>query len=280
MGLGAVAAAAGRRISGAETASVRFGCQTNAWRVNPANLDSLYAAVDKIAELGFAGFETGFRNLQAPPETLPAIRQRLERSALKFYGVHIFLGNRYDPDTHIAPVELYEKVAQTGAALGAQRLILSGAPAPDEESRKRKTDGLNRAGAYAAKLGLGLAYHNHWPEFDNGGAEIRALLAGTDPRAVGFLLDAGHAFRSGADVPAFVAANQARLAGLHLRDFAAKKQVPLGQGEFPLAQVAAALKQANWQGWVLAEEEREDGSKPGETAAAPALAALRKAFAA
>ena len=38
------------------------------------------------------------------------------------------------------------------------------------------------------------------------------------------------------------------------------------------------LKKTGWQGWVLAEEEREDGSKPGERAVAPAMAALRKQF--
>jgi hypothetical protein len=38
------------------------------------------------------------------------------------------------------------------------------------------------------------------------------------------------------------------------------------------------LRQNHWSGWALAEEERLDGSKPGNAAAAPAIAALHKAF--
>jgi sugar phosphate isomerase/epimerase len=254
-----------------------FGCQTNAWPVNPADRDTLFSAIHKIGELGYSGFETGFRNLQVAKEQLAEVKQRIADSGLTFYGIHIFLG-KYDEQSHIAPHALYEAVGQIGAALGAQRLILSGGAAAAAADLARKSAALNQAGAFAKGLGLSLAYHNHWPEFDNGGREIHALLQDTDPSLVGFLLDAGHAFRIGADVPAFVAANHARLVGLHLRDFAAKKQVPLGQGEFPLQQVAAALKHVNWQGWALAEEEREDGSKPGEAAAGPALAALRRAF--
>jgi sugar phosphate isomerase/epimerase len=130
----------------------------------------------------------------------------------------------------------------------------------------------------AKQRGLKLAYHNHDQEFSNSAWEFHGLLRLTDPNLIGFLLDAGHAFQGGADVPAFLEENHRRIIGLHLRDYRDGKQVPLGSGDFPLAQVAALLKKTGWQGWVLAEEEREDGSKPGERAVAPAMAALRNQF--
>ena len=259
------------------TPGISLACQTNAWPVDPARFDSLLSVLGKIRELGFAGFETGFRNLQSEAEHPESARQRIEASGLQFFGVHIFL-SRYDERTHISPAELYEKVAQTGAALGAHRLILSGAPAATEDDLSRKVEGLHHAGAVAKKLGMTLAYHNHSKEFANSAWEYEGLLRLSDPNLVGFLLDAGHAFRGGADVPALVEKYHRRIIGLHLRDFRDGKQVPLGGGDFPLAQVAAALKKTGWQGWVLAEEEREDGSKPGEAAVAPAIAALRKQF--
>lgn len=259
------------------TPRISLGCQTNAWPVDPAHFDSLLFVLGKIHELGFAGFETGFRNLQSEAEHPESARQRIAASGLQFFGVHIFL-LQYDEKTHIAPAELYEKVAQTGSALGAQRLILSGAPASTQDDLSRKVEGLHHAGAMAKKLGMTLAYHNHDKEFSNSASEYEGLLRLSDPNLVGFLLDAGHAFRGGADVPALVEKNHRRIIGLHLRDFRDGKQVPLGSGDFPLAQVAAVLKKTGWQGWALAEEEREDGSKPGEAAVSPAIAALRKQF--
>jgi len=271
MGLGVSSLLAGT------TSGISLGCQTNAWPVDPARFDSLLSVLEKIREIGFAGFETGFRNLQSQAKHLDSAREKIKSSGLQFFGVHIFL-LQYDERIHIAPAELCESVARTGAALGAQWLILSGAPASTEDELARKVAGLHKAGVSARSFGLKLAYHNHDKEFKNSAWEIQRLLRFTDPDLVGCLLDAGHAFQGGADVPAFVEENYRRIIGLHLRDFRGGRQVPLGSGDFPLAQVAAALRRANWQGWVLAEEEREDGSKPGESAVAPAMSALHKQF--
>jgi inosose dehydratase len=125
---------------------------------------------------------------------------------------------------------------------------------------------------------LPLAYHNHWWEFQSKVGEIEALYAETDPALVSFLLDAGHAYRGGADLPAFLGKHHARIIALHLRDYDNGKQVPLGAGSFPLAEIAATLKHLDWKGWVLNEEEREDGTKLGLTVMEPAFEALQKAF--
>ncbi len=260
---------------GAPAANIAVGCQTNAWNIDPANFDSLLSALRNIRELGCLGFETGFRNLEGQANRQDAARKRLEATGLKFFGIHIFL-NSYDEATGVAPAALYEKVVANGAALGAERLILSGRPARDDDAVARKIEGLETAATAAAKVGLKFAYHNHGPEFENNAREIKALMAGTEAGNVDFLIDAGHAYRAGADLPAFLQAHARRIAGVHLRDFRDGKQVPLGSGTFPLHGVIGALKSSGWQGWVLAEEEREDGSKPGAKAAGPALAAIKK----
>lgn len=258
---------------------IRFGAQTNAWPIDPRKFDTLLAALNDIKSTGYTGFETGFANLRSQAHSLPEARRQIEATGLSFIGVHIFLPE-YDARTNVAPAELYESVAQGGAALGAERLILSGAPAVTPEEIRRKADALNQAGAFAAKLGLKLAYHNHWPEFKYGGKEIEALYAATDPALVWFLLDAGHAYRTGIDVPGFIRTHQQRITGIHFRDYRDGHQVLLGQGTFPLAQVAEVLKQAKWSGWAMNEEEREDGSKQGLAVIGPAFQALKGAFSA
>jgi inosose dehydratase len=195
---------------------------------------------------------------------------------LKFIGVHIFLG-RYDAATNVAPAELYARVAAGGAKLGAERLILSGTPPEDEGGRKRKTEALNRAGGVAQGLGLELAYHNHGPEFANQGEEIEFLLRETDASRVWLLMDAGHAFRAGADIPAFIRKHHARLAGLHIPDSKDGKETALGTGDFPLEAVAPAIRETGWSGWAINEEERV-GGKPGDEAIKAARDALFRVF--
>jgi inosose dehydratase len=262
----------------AETSShIRLGVQTNAWPIDPSKFDTFLVALREAHETGYSGFETGFANLRSQSKSLSSARSAISSTGLTFLGVHIFLPE-YDTETNIAPKQLYEQVAQSGATLGAQRLIFSGSPAVNEEEIHRKTDALNRAGEFARTLGLKVAYHNHWPEFKYNGREIEALYAATDPSLVSFLLDAGHAYRAGCNLLEFVQRHHTRLTAIHFRDYRDHVQVPLGQGTLPLKEVAAALRQANWTGWAMNEEEREDGSKQGQAVIHPAFQALKGAF--
>jgi hypothetical protein len=154
------------------------------------------AIIRKVKDYGYEGFETGFANVQSQFDDPAGAKAKLDAMGLKFLGVHIFL-MQYDSATHVAPAELYERVAVGGAKLGAERLILSGAPPEDEVGRKRKAEALDRAGAFAQKLGLKLAYHNHGSEFSKHGEEIEFPLRETDPARVWFPMDAGHAFHAG-----------------------------------------------------------------------------------
>jgi inosose dehydratase len=258
---------------------IRLGAQTNAWPIDPDRFDTFLAALDQIRHTGYVGFETGFANLRSQSRSLPQALKQIQASGLAFIGVHIFLPE-YDPITNIAAQQLYESVAQSGAALGAERLILSGTPAITDEEIQRKADALNRAGEFATKLGLKVAYHNHWPEFKYNGKEIEALYAATDPQLVWFLLDAGHAYRTGIDLPGFVGRHHQRLTAIHFRDYRDHLQVPLGWGTLPLAEIASVLKNANWTGWAMNEEEREDGSKQGLAVIRPAFESLKGAFSA
>jgi sugar phosphate isomerase/epimerase len=263
--------------SHAAVESIKFGAQTNAWPIDPRKFDTVLAALREISNTGYAGFETGFLNLRSQAHSLPEARRQIEATGLKFIGVHIFLPE-YDVQTNIAPRELYESVAQAGAALGGERLIFSGAPAVTPEEIQRKGDALNRAAAYARPLGLKVAYHNHWPEYKYNGREIEALYAETDPTLVWFLLDAGHAYRTGIDLTAFLRTHQQRITGIHFRDYKDRRQVPLGEGAFPLKQVAEVLKETGWSGWAMNEEEREDGTKQALAVIQPAFEALKGAF--
>jgi sugar phosphate isomerase/epimerase len=267
---GAAAMLAARNLPG-----VKLGAQTNAWPIKPGDLNQFFDVLNKIKTYGFQGFETGYANLRAQFEAPAESKSRIQATGLDFFGIHIFL-TQYDPQTYVAPAVLYEEVARGGAKLGAQRLILSGAPAAGNVNAKAAA--LNRAGGFAKSVGMQMAaYHNHAPEFHDGAAEMLALMSDTNPDEVGFLLDAGHAYEAGADVPKFFSEHHQRIIGLHLRDYKNGEQVPLGSGTFPLSELATAIQRVQWRGWVLCEEERLHG-KPGDAAMKPARDALFRVF--
>ncbi|GGA74532.1 hypothetical protein GCM10011507_27440 [Edaphobacter acidisoli] len=262
-----------------EYAGISFGVQLNAFPIDPKNFNSFMSALAQVKQIGYQGFESSFRNVSAQFESPSHARGLIAQTGLTFFGVHIFLPTQsYDTRTCIAPASLYEGIARGGAALGAKHLILSGAPVSSEEQLKWKIEGLNQAGRFARSVGITAAYHNHWPEFESKLGEIEALYTKTDPSLVSFVLDAGHAYRGGANLPVFIRAHSQRIVGFHLRDYKNGRLVTLGTGTFPLAEVAHTIEQIGWKGWVENEEEREDLSKNGAEVIAPAYKAMKGAF--
>ena len=79
-------------------------------------------------------------------------------------------------------------------------------------------------------------------------------------------------------MPEFFARHHARIAGMHLRDFHNGDQVILGEGDFNLKPVAAAVGKAGWDGWLFNEEERLGGVKLAESAIIPARARMKQVF--
>ena len=262
-----------------ESTAIHFGAQTNAWAIDPNSLDSFLDVLSQIRQVGYAGFETGYFNLTRQLASPGNAHSRIGGTRLAFFGVHIALPfEKNDSSTRIPPASLYEEVARGALALGAQHLVLSGSPATNAEDVRRKAAALNEAGEFCQKIRLPLAYHNHEWEFDPKNSEIDSLYEQTDSKSVHFLLDAGHAYHAGADIPAFLRRHHERIVGLHLRDYRDGQLVPLGQGTFPLTDVAATLKRLQWKGWALNEEDRGAGPRLGLEVIDPAFKALREAF--
>lgn len=251
---------------------ISVGCQTNAWKFNSAEYAASVVLWNTIRDLGFAGIETSFRNVEPHFERGGEVAAQLRRMGLRLFGVHIWL-EKYDPVTAIAPFDLIERVATGSAKIGAERLILSGHVA---EKFEDKLAGLMRAEALCRKLGLRIGYHNHGPELMGADPELPRLMKRT--RGIEYVVDLGWASRAKTDLVALFRKHQNQIGAFHFRDFKGEQQVPLGQGDVDYAPLAKAILRARWSGWVLAEEERADGSKPGETAAGPARAHLRKLF--
>jgi sugar phosphate isomerase/epimerase len=283
--LSSLAPARAFAASGSAPAGIRFGVQLNAFPIDPTKFQSFLDTLGQIKQIGYQGFESSFRNVSAQFDNPAPARRQIEETGLTFFGIHVFLPSfdQYDANTHIAAPSLYEPIARGGVALGAKHLVLSGAPCAEADQLKRKIEGLNAAGRYAQSAGFSVAYHNHWWEFESKigepqKMEIESLYTQTDPALVHFVLDAGHAYHGGADVPAFIRNHSRRIVGFHLRDYKNGKLSTLGTGSFPLARVAATIKQIGWTGWVENEEERENLSKNGAEVVAPAFKAMKEAF--
>ena len=274
--------AAGPRVRGAQQA-LRAGCQANGWNLDPANFNLLLTAIRDMKELGFEGFETNIRFFQPQLEKAAETRAALDRTGMEFIAAHTNLPN-YEKLGMEQAGDQVTKLANEAKQFGAHALVvshggLSKAGQFTDDALDRKAQALNLAGKRCADAGLTLAYHNHQPEFQNHAAEELGLLRKTDPKVVYFMMDIGHAWLANPDAIQVFAEHTQRVFGLHVRDFHNRESVPLGQGEFPLKDLAAAIRRSGWKGWLIDEEERPNlADKPGMKAAGPSRKTMREIF--
>jgi sugar phosphate isomerase/epimerase len=261
----------------------RAGCQANGWNLDPAKFDLLLTAVREMKELGFQGYETNLRFVQPQLGRLAEARAALEQFGLEFIGAHTNVPD-YDKLGFEAAADQVTKSAEQARQFGAHAVVMSHrglSPTGEftEQALERKARMLNLAGRRCADAGLTLAYHNHQPEFRNHAAEELGLLRSTDPKLVFLLLDIGHAWLSDPDAISVFAAHPERAFGLHVRDFHNRVSVPLGQGEFPLRQLAEVVRKTGWSGWLIDEEERpNEPDKPGKKATGPSRKTMKEIF--
>lgn len=253
----------------------RPGCQANGWNLDPARFDLLLTAIREMKQLGFQGYETNIRFLQPQLSRLPEARSALNEIGLEFIGAHTGL-----PKTGDEVSKLADQAKQFGAhALVVSHGGLSKTGQFTEEALDAKAQLLNDAGRRCADAGSTLAYHNHQPEFQNHAAEELGLIRKTDPKLVFLLLDIGHAWLADPDAISVFAANPNRAFGLHVRDFHNRESVPLGQGEFPLRELAEVIRKTQWSGWLIDEEERPNlKDKPGKAAIGPSRKTMKEVF--
>lgn len=115
---------------------------------------------------------------------------------------------------------------------------------------RRICDEYNQAAAVAARHGLGLAYHNHWWEFQTveGRLAFDVMLEHLDS-AVGFEIDTYWVKTAGHDPAALVQRLGDRAPLLHIKDGPATVEDPMvavGQGVLDFPAIIAAASGARW----------------------------------
>ncbi len=112
-------------------------------------------------------------------------------------------------------------------------------------------------------------------EFEDGGLQLREMLARTGPEAVSPMLDVGNPFPPDYGVTNIVQMHANRIAGFHPRDTGGGAEAPMGAGEFDFAGLARAIRETRWAGWPIVEVNRRAGVPSRKLAEMP-LAHIRK----
>lgn len=241
--------------------------------------------LDEIRDSGYTGTELGPYGFL--PTDADKLRAELSERGLRLLSafVPVDLVRR---ETHEAGLQTALKVGTLLADLGAEHLVLAdnnGSVSELTGSAGRRTgsflseeqwdifaEGVNLIEARLRdELGLEVVFHHHCAGAVETPEETRALLERT---RVGLCLDTGHWHYAGGDAVQCLRQWGARVSYLHLKDcnyeiaaacreqeldyFAAVKAgvfCPLGQGEVDFPALFQELKERNYDGWAVVEQD-------------------------
>ncbi len=210
----------------------------------------LSGVLQEVAEAGYEGVETG---AIFGPEQVPAIKDMLAETGLKYCGLHVGFAD-------IADSARVQELCGVVKRLGGHYLICSGvAPGEGIQRYEKAADVFNVAGEATRNAGLTFCYHNHAWEFEEfGGVRgIHRLNELIDPTLVKLCVDVYWVAIGNEDPVEFIARYADRAEYFHFKDGAPGEFTELGQGTIDLiAAKEAALKTV--KEWIVCEQDRTD----------------------
>ena len=242
--------------------------------------------VSEMALAGFTGCEVGNKYPKDPKVLKKALDLRGMQIASAWFSSFL-LTQPYEQveKDFIAHCEFLKamgarfcNVAEQGNSVQGQlnTPVFAGKPVNTEEQWKLLTDGLNRLGAVAKKIGLTMTYHHHMGTGVQTEAEIDRLMSETDPDLVFLLYDTGHLVCSGEDYLGILKKYLPRIRHIHLKDVrmsvrnkvkdenmsfldgvrAGMFTVP-GDGDVDFEPIFDIVNASDYDGWFIVEAEQD-----------------------
>lgn len=249
---------------------MKFGIHAGLWMARWT--DPLDPILDTVAELGFDGVEVSLLGMDMD-------RARALGAAVKARGLEVTCSDGLpvtadvtsaDPAIRAAGLAHLKRSVRFADAIGARGLAgvvfapwgaFDIADKPGRAARSAET--LAQVAPDLAEYGINLgieALNRFETDLVNTAAEATALAEATGSDRIGVLLDTFHMNMEEKDIRAAIAATGPRLKHVHVSDN--DRGVP-GSGHVPWAEVRAGLRDADYDGWVVAEMFIKTGTPAG-----------------
>lgn len=240
----------------------------------------------EMVEAGYEGTEYG-TGLPADPKALEAM---LAPHGLALASMFCWVALE-DRERQGAELERAMRIARTLSAMGVRELILGirgserrialagrvprdGSASLTDTQWRILADGIHTLARSCEPLGVRLAVHPHAGSYVETRGELEELLRLTDERALGLCVDAGHLVYGGADPVEVVETYGPRVWYVHIKDVnpdvlvlstqnglgflgALRSYIfcGLGRGCVDLRRFVDALRNVNFSGWMVIEED-------------------------
>ncbi len=190
---------------------------------------------------------------------LSAVRECLKAAGLLCAGLYPpGWGGRDEDDVH-RRAQAIAKAAQLAEALGADRVVTTGATSRQEGKLANVTECVRRVlGLLPSTNKVKLVLENHFGNVLQEPEDFQQVLDAVDDSRVGICVDTGHFHSAHVDTVALIHHFAPRIYAVHLKDHIGTTSVGIGRGEIDLPAIIAALRAVDYRGDLTIELEVND----------------------
>lgn len=245
---------------------IRIGCQTYTWEMMGDHWRGTADDIlDAVAGAGYEGVEFAAPMLGDyygdPHAFEAALAQRgLQLAALAYASQRGFS----DPANRDGEIAEATGALRFVAHFPHPMLCLGGAASPSRADHDAKLAYACRFYSEVAQMGAAVGVvvcvhpHSHYGSLFESAEEYARLLEATADSGLGLNPDSGHIVRSRQDLVTCFVDHIERIRHVHVKDVTADgRWAPLGDGVCDFAGLVALLQVAEYDGWVVAEEESD-----------------------
>ncbi|MEM8494896.1 MAG: sugar phosphate isomerase/epimerase family protein [Planctomycetota bacterium] len=245
-----------------------------------ANTHPIDAALREAKEAGFEGLELcigteGVLSVESTRQECEAIRDQIDASGLVVQTVASGMSWGFNPVSNDPAIQeqaivLHEAALQRVAWLGCNAMlfvpgVVTSPISPDERVRydhalERAARNVRRLLETAERVGVDLCLENVWNGLFYSPVELASFIDDIDHERLGVYLDVGNLLGYQQHPPHWIELLEKRIKRVHVKDFAEEfgwtgqyEFAKLGEGQVPLAESVAELRNIGYAGTVVAE---------------------------
>jgi inosose dehydratase len=247
---------------------MNYGCQTYTWQMSYSkHAGQLGRIIETVGEAGYRGLEAEVCMLGYYYDHPSMLEEALERAGLKLAALTLALPWLHSKETEDERSEA-DKLLHYMRHFPGTLLVLVPLPGQDRsnlaERQRRVLQCVNAVSQRAHAEGIASALHPNSPPGSVFRTEedYKVMFAGLDREYVGYAPDSGHIANGGMDPLSVFEQQMPLIRHVHFKDISIDKEWrAMGEGVIDHPAILKLLKDHGYKGWVIVEEESEDGAK-------------------
>ena len=242
----------------------RYGCETFTWSMSGSKyVGDCPHMCEVIKQAGLAGIEVGPRMMGKYWEDASLMSELLREHDMQLASIGFggaFSGPTLTEEERASAERVFDYVQK----FPEPRLSLAHGSRSRDGLLERQRNAIacvNEVGRLAAERGIACAFHpSSYPTslflIDS---DYRTMLDELDTEVVAYCPDSGHIVNGDMDVYEIFSTYASVIGHVHLKDITADKRwAPMGEGVIDFPRLMKVLDDADYDGWIVVEEESSD----------------------